>query len=1044
MGLIIGDNFNYQGKKSNFERDSFQTLLQMKSYPETSVDEGHLSYCEETDKYYKFKSTNVDDPSSGKWSEFTVGSEISDKIDQHISDNSNPHSVNKQQIGLSNVTNDAQVKRSEMGVANGVATLNENGKIPVSQLDGQMAKVFGIEKAIADYAALPADATEGQRFYTLDNKKIYERLDGSWDSGTDPKGDTIYNFRHSDATGDESRGNILYRWDGENMSEISSSIAIGETAGTAYEGNKGKAVTDSLNLHKMNKSNPHNITKAQIGLGNVDNTSDVNKPISNATQEAIDQLKTTTEQNISAHTSDTSNPHQVTKNQLGLDNVDNTSDADKPISNATQTALDSKIDKDSLKTINGQSLEGLGNIKVVAPEFVSFTEEEQQKIHQVIGDTTNSLFKGQYETVEDLNSTYPTADAGSYAYVGNPRHMYTFDTGTAAWKDFGEFDYNVDQEFDDESTRAIANKKVTAKLSELEQKIDTNSADIADMYRESTKSNYDEIVKDHYYKSNGEYTAENYNSYSVAYYNVSAGDKILVKGTEKGINVASISFVSAKGEKAISTFDISESLKESITVNRCLLIPEGVNYVALSVGYTDYYRLSLYKVTEESRIDKRDKEIDSIKEQLMYGKETVLVEDEIDKGHYYGKSGNYLTDSYGFFNIKYYSVTEGQKIRLLGKYKGTIYAFVLLENKRETAIYKYGISNSVSEYSNIDEIITIPNGINWIAMSYAHGADTAPYLVKEVEYLGFLNGRVTSLEGKIDTAGSNWRGKRLLAIGDSITAPKKWQEKVGQILGMNVRTHAKGGIGLVTMVDGDGSETPPNYDPDDFGTSVIYPLNSEDVRNVDIIAIMGAYNERKKAVSDLGSVTDVYQPNSGSSNSFCAKFNHVIDRVYEELNKINNTTCKIVLITPHKYGKYPYSDESAYDDGEDMYNAFKLISDYHSLPLIDLMHGGNINKYNWNNFQSSNSPYNNNYIPADGINDGTNKPFDSLDSAPSASENEGKYITVTGKLNAYKSDGSSWVLQSNYPAPWNGDQLHLNTEGYYRIGEYIAGQINAM
>ena len=150
------------------------------------------------------------------------------------------------------------------------------------------------------------------------------------------------------------------------------------------------------------------------------------------------------------------------------------------------------------------------------------------------------------------------------------------------------------------------------------------------------------------------------------------------------------------------------------------------------------------------------------------------------------------------------------------------------------------------------------------------------------------------------------------------------------------------------------------------------------------------------------------------------------------------------MITPHKYGKYPYSDESAYDDGEDMYNAFKLISDYHSLPLIDLMHGGNINKYNWNNFQSSDSPYNDNYIPVDGINDGTNKSFDSLDSAPSASENEGKYITVTGKLQAYKSDGSSWVLQSNYPAPWNGDQLHLNTDGYYRIGEYIAGQINTL
>ncbi len=43
-------------------------------------------------------------------------------------------SINKQSIGLNNVTNDAQVKRSEMGAANGVPTLDANGKIPVDQL----------------------------------------------------------------------------------------------------------------------------------------------------------------------------------------------------------------------------------------------------------------------------------------------------------------------------------------------------------------------------------------------------------------------------------------------------------------------------------------------------------------------------------------------------------------------------------------------------------------------------------------------------------------------------------------------------------------------------------------------------------------------------------------------------------------------------------------------------------------------------------------------------------------------------------------------
>ena len=49
----------------------------------------------------------------------------------------------------------------------------------------------------------------------------------------------IYNFRNSDATGNPDRTNILYRWDGQNLVEISESLALGEVTGTAYEGNKG-------------------------------------------------------------------------------------------------------------------------------------------------------------------------------------------------------------------------------------------------------------------------------------------------------------------------------------------------------------------------------------------------------------------------------------------------------------------------------------------------------------------------------------------------------------------------------------------------------------------------------------------------------------------------------------------------------------------------------------------------------------------------------------------------------------------------------------
>ena len=73
MALRIGDNFNYQGQKPNFERDSFKTLAAMKAYPETSIDEGHLSYCKEDGKRYEYKSSNDIDATTGRWREFESG-----------------------------------------------------------------------------------------------------------------------------------------------------------------------------------------------------------------------------------------------------------------------------------------------------------------------------------------------------------------------------------------------------------------------------------------------------------------------------------------------------------------------------------------------------------------------------------------------------------------------------------------------------------------------------------------------------------------------------------------------------------------------------------------------------------------------------------------------------------------------------------------------------------------------------------------------------------------------------------------------------------
>lgn len=57
----------------------------------------------------------------------------------------------------------------------------------------------------------------------------------------------------------------------------------------------GLAENTDLQTHISNTSNPHSVTKSQVGLGNVDNTSDANKPISTLTQAALDTKATTTE-----------------------------------------------------------------------------------------------------------------------------------------------------------------------------------------------------------------------------------------------------------------------------------------------------------------------------------------------------------------------------------------------------------------------------------------------------------------------------------------------------------------------------------------------------------------------------------------------------------------------------------------------------------------------------------------------------------------------------------------------------------------------------
>lgn len=93
----------------------------------------------------------------------------------------------------------------------------------------------------------------------------------------------------------------------------------------ADTGSDVTALETKVNKHIANKSNPHTVTKAQVGLGNVNNTSDANKPVSTAQAAAIADAKaagTAAQTSINSHAGRRDNPHTVTRAQLGLATTD--------------------------------------------------------------------------------------------------------------------------------------------------------------------------------------------------------------------------------------------------------------------------------------------------------------------------------------------------------------------------------------------------------------------------------------------------------------------------------------------------------------------------------------------------------------------------------------------------------------------------------------------------------------------------------------------------------------------------------------------------
>lgn len=217
------------------------------------------------------------------------------------------------------------------GAPSGLASLNESGIIPSAQLPSYVDDVIEVDT----FSNLPGTGESGKIYIVQDT-------------------------------------NLTYRWSGTDYVEISKSLALGETSSTAYPGDKGKATTDKLNripdklitdTVNVNQStteavlnfttyrqeaqqigrNTLTITSATTSQAGLMSSSDKTKLDGLKDQAGITSDINAVQTNLETHINNKSNPHEVTKDQVGLGNVDNTSDANKPISNATQTALNGKF-----------------------------------------------------------------------------------------------------------------------------------------------------------------------------------------------------------------------------------------------------------------------------------------------------------------------------------------------------------------------------------------------------------------------------------------------------------------------------------------------------------------------------------------------------------------------------------------------------------------------------------------------------------------------------------------------------------------------------
>lgn len=316
-----------------------------------------------------------------KESESTIASDLTQLGEELVSDLT--------QLGEELRTKDSAIEEELSSVSNGLEETKESLLEVDSRVTSLEERADTLEEQVADGAGAVKDVLMDGISIVKDRIAYIQKGDitgeGSASILTYP---TIEEFPTSESEVPPNfttlylalDTKILYKWDGDFYSELGKSniivtdslpaegledvlyvktpdYLIYQWANGNYReiGGKDEDLRNEFIIHKSS-SNPHNITKDTIGLGNVDDTSDLDKPISTAVQEALNTLGntidtglTTSSGELRTHIRNKENPHNVTAELLGLGLVDNTRDLDKPISYAVQTALEGKVSYEDIK-----------------------------------------------------------------------------------------------------------------------------------------------------------------------------------------------------------------------------------------------------------------------------------------------------------------------------------------------------------------------------------------------------------------------------------------------------------------------------------------------------------------------------------------------------------------------------------------------------------------------------------------------------------------------------------------------------------------------